>query len=419
MTQSTLGISKLTDWLKMRTAGKRIMQWISYIMIFSVLVVFIFEYPATKADWQFYGTVLDLAVLLVLNILWDQSHYVQMSDRRRLLILWAFNIATDLLVLAAIAFTGRSEVVYLLFMQVAEFAFVFGVWPLGALHCLIDAAATLGILKGFGLSTGQLISVASQLFVGLSFIQVSILLVHRSFQETERSERLLKELETAHGELKAAQEKEKELAVAEERVRLARDIHDGLGHHLTVLSIQLQAADKLVARNPQAAAEAIRLCRTEAQAALDEVRRSVSVMRESPSESRPLAEVLANLARDFAQRTGLSTSFEQNGMEADLSPFTRQTLFRAVQEALTNAQKHGKSVQNIRVQLTYEPAAVRLVIRDDGQAAEGAAPGKTGYGLTGLRERVEQLGGTFQGGPYPEGGFRIEMSIPLPEEDHD
>lgn len=86
---------------------------------------------------------------------------------------------------------------------------------------------------------------------------------------------------------------------------------------------------------------------------------------------------------------------------------------------MTNAQKHGKSVQKIRVQLTYEPAAVRLVIRDDGQAAEGAAPGKTGYGLTGLRERVEQLGGTFQGGPYPEGGFRIEMSIPLPEEDHD
>ena len=68
----------------------------------------------------------------------------------------------------------------------------------------------------------------------------------------------MKELQAAHAELQAAQEKEKELAVAEERVRLARDIHDGLGHHLTVLSIQLQAADKLVERNPQAAVEAIR-----------------------------------------------------------------------------------------------------------------------------------------------------------------
>lgn len=391
------------------------MQWISYIMIFSVLLVFILEYPVGKSAWRFYGTVLLLAALMVLNVLWYLYHEEILCGRLGVRSHLVFNIFTDLLALGAIALTGRSEVVFLLFMQVSQFAFIFGVWPLGILHSLILLAATLGILLGFGISPGDLITTASEVSVGLVFVQVCILLMQRSSKETERAGILLKELQAAHAELQAAQEKEKELAVAEERVRLARDIHDGLGHHLTVLSIQLQAADKLVERNPQAAVEAIRISRAEAQAALEEVRRSVGVMRASPSDSRPLPELLAGLVRDFDERTGLSTSFEQSGDLPHLPDFSGQTIFRAVQEGLTNAQKHGKSVSRIQVKLTREPNAVVLVLRDDGQAAESAAPGKAGYGLTGLRERVEQLGGTFRAGPEQDGGFGIELRIPLPE----
>jgi signal transduction histidine kinase len=419
MKTSPFGISKLTDWLKKRTQGARILQWISYVMIFFVLVVFILEYPVGESDWRYYGTVLILAVMLTLNILWDQSHDIKISPGLKIKFLWAFNIITDLLALVAIALTGRSEIVFLMFMQVSQFAYAFGVWPNGALYSLINLAVIMGIMKGFGLSGDQLISVLLQLSVGLFFVQVFILAALRFAQETERTERLLKELQAAHGELKAAQEKEKELAVVEERVRLARDIHDGLGHHLTVLSIQLQAAEKLVDRNPQAAAEAIRLSRTEAQAALEEVRRSVAVMRQSPGESLPLEDVLSTLTHDFGERTNLETDFEQRGTPLELSPFARQTLFRAVQEGLTNVQKHSREVKRIQVRLEYEPEAVRLSLRDDGQAAKPAAPGQTGYGLTGLRERVEQLGGTLRGGPDPAGGFALELRIPLREDAHD
>jgi signal transduction histidine kinase len=419
MKTSPHGIAKLKDWLKKSTESKRIMQWISYIMIFSVLVVFMLEYPAGRSDWRFYGTVLILAGLLVCNILWDQSHNERMSDRRRLIILWVFNIVTDSLVLGAIALTGRSEVFFLLFMQVTEFAFVFGVWPQGAFHSAILLTVALGILKGFGLSNGEIINVASELSVGLIFVQVSVLLVHRSARATERAERLLQELQATHRELQTAQEKEKKLAVAEERVRLARDIHDGLGHHLTVLSIQLQAAEKLVDRNPQAAAEAIRLSRTEAQAALEEVRRSVAVMRESPRENRPLEDVLSTLAHDFGKRTDLQTDFELKGTPREVSPFARQTLFRAVQEGLTNVRKHGREAKHILVQFEYEPEAVRLSLHDDGQAVQPDAPEQTGFGLTGLRERVEKLGGTLRSGPGRNGGFILEVRIPLREVAHD
>ncbi len=136
-------------------------------------------------------------------------------------------------------------------------------------------------------------------------------------------------------------------------MRLARDIHDGLGHHLTVLSIQLQAAEKLVERNPQAAAEAIRVSRGEAQAALEEVRRSVGVMRQSPAESQPLVEMISNLVHDFDEHTGLQSNFEQNGTPIELSTFAEQTLFRTVQESLTNIQKHARGVKHIRVKLEY------------------------------------------------------------------
>ena len=110
------------------------MQWISYFMVFSVLVIFILEYPLNeKLDWRFYGTVLALGVLLVINILWFQSH--EKLDHRHIRFYgWAFNIVTDLLVLAAFAFTGRGEVIFLLFMQTAQFASIFGVWPAGAIY---------------------------------------------------------------------------------------------------------------------------------------------------------------------------------------------------------------------------------------------------------------------------------------------
>lgn len=320
---------KFSNWLKRRTEGEQtIMRWISYTMIFSVLLVFIIGYPAgqTKLDWRFYGTVLDLAVLLVLNILWYQSIGMKISRQRIILFHWGFNIASEAMVLGAILLTGRYEVVFLLFMQIAQFAAYFGVWPNGAICAVLNLAATLGILASFGDTGLSLFDSGSQLLIGMVFVLVFVLLIELSTKETQRAEGLLKDLQAVNFELKTAQQKEKELAIAEERMRLARDIHDGLGHHLTVLSVQLQAADKLVERNPRAATEAIRLCRVEAQAALEEVRRSVGMMRQTAEESRPLSEMLSSLIHDFDEHTGLTARFEQTGSPLELSNFTRNSL---------------------------------------------------------------------------------------------
>ncbi len=103
--------SRLASWFKKNTEGTLLMQWISYFMIFSVLVIFILEYPTQgKLDWRFFGTVLALGVLLVINILWFQYHEQQFFRQHVLFYHWAFNIVTTLLVLVAFAFTGRSEI---------------------------------------------------------------------------------------------------------------------------------------------------------------------------------------------------------------------------------------------------------------------------------------------------------------------
>jgi signal transduction histidine kinase len=407
---------RLSDWFKKNTEGKQLMQWISYFMIFSVLVIFILEYPAQgNLGWRFFGTVLNLGALLVINILWFQYHGQTIIHRHILFYGWAFNIVTTLLVLTAFAFSGAGEIVFLLFMQIAQFASIFGVWPDGAVYSVVSLGIALGIIKAYGQSNFELIQTAAQFMAGIIFILVFVLLERRSSQASERAEGLLKELQAANSALKAAHKKEKELAIAEERMRLARDIHDGLGHHLTVLSIQLQAAEKLVERNPQAAAQALQVSRSEAQAALEEVRRSVGVMRQSPAESQPLVDMIASLVHDFGEHTGLPSDFEQSGTPVELSAFAEQTLFRTVQESLTNIQKHARGVKHIRVNLAYSVEAIHLAVSDDGQPSEAAASPQGGYGLKGLCERVDQLGGDFCCGPLSSNGFQVDVSIPLQE----
>jgi signal transduction histidine kinase len=404
----------LLAWFKKRIEGPHIFQWINYLMIFSVLVAFIIAPPDAQAGWQFYVVVLALTAVLVLNILWFQYHEQMRATGHKELFAWAFCLASDVLVLGSFLLTGREEVVFLVLMVVATFSSMFGAWPRGIIFALINLAITVGAIKGFGASDASLLQSGSQITVGMLFVMVFVLLTDRAQAETERAENLLKDLLAANLQLKAAHAKEKELAIAEERMRLARDIHDGLGHHLTVLSIQLQAAEKLVGRSPEEAAEAIRISRSEAQAALDEVRQSVGVMRQPAADSQPLAEVLAALVRDFGQHTALQIDFRQSGQPVELAAFARETLFRATQEGLTNVQKHGKNVTHITIRLEYTPAAVELVVQDNGQKPDLTDPHPAdSFGLTGLRERLEQLGGSLHSGPGREAGFELAAHIPL------
>jgi signal transduction histidine kinase len=408
--------STIKAWFKTNTQGLRLLQLCVYGAIIIVLAIFLVNHSPNLAEWRFYGTVVALAFLLVLNITWANPR-PPASARLHIAQQWAFLIPSSILILAIVWMSGLFDAAYLLSILCIQAGFKRGVWPAGLIFGAANLAAWLVLQMAMGMPAATIVMVESYLASGIVFALLATTLLERYSNQTKRAERLLEELQTANLELKAAHQKETDLAIAQERLRLARDIHDGLGHHLTVLSIQLQAASKLVARDPQAASGAIETCRSETQAALEEVRHSVSVMRQSPQVDQSLPEALAALAQSFDRLTGLHVSFELVGNAFDLAPIARQTFYRAVQEGLTNVQKHAKGAQHIHICLVYAPQSVRLSVQDDGQGLSAAAlPSPAGFGLEGLRERVEQLGGVFHSGPGETRGFELEICIPIRED---
>jgi signal transduction histidine kinase len=228
----------------------------------------------------------------------------------------------------------------------------------------------------------------------------------------ERAENLFAELETAHSDLKRYAEQASELARSEERNRVAREIHDSLGHYLTVVNVQLEAAGKLFDRDPKKAQEAVAQAKISASEALSEVRRSVRALRPSAMEKRKGPGALAVLAREFGG-TGITVSFEVQGQERDLSPEAELLLYRALEEGLTNALKYSGS-SRVQTKLAFEPFSVRLTVADNGCGSSGNARGLggTGFGIPGLEERASALGGRVSAADADGGGFVLEVELP-------
>jgi signal transduction histidine kinase len=215
------------------------------------------------------------------------------------------------------------------------------------------------------------------------------------------------QLEEAHRQLQAESLQAAALAAAEERNRIAREIHDVLAHSLTVIVVQAQAIQRLVRTDPEAAERQADTVATLAREGLQEARRSVAALRSQPAEVDGLS-TLRRLVEEFGRQTGTATTFTVRGNERPLSPNAWTTLYRVTQEGLTNARRHGQA-RSVAVELAFGDA-VRLTLDDDG--ASPTAPVVPGNGLTGMRERAERLGGQIRFGPRPGGGFRVALELP-------
>ncbi len=396
--------------------GIELIRLTTYVIIFIMLLLFILENRADLARWRFYGTIAGLALILVINLVWDRLALRLFNENTGSLLLVT---ASGALMLITAWLGHYITIIYLYFMIAAQAFIIFNfrraLWLVGCL-----AAAYLLEMRLLGIELEGMLSLGSGLLVGLVFIGTLSRVLTGYAEQTRRAERLAAELQQANADLLAARRREAELAVAEERVRLARDIHDGLGHHLTVLNIQLQAISKLIRRDPQQAEAMLETSREEARAALDEIRRSVAFMRQAPLDGKNLREALANLVDLFNRSSAeLRASLELDGSEADLDAAMATTLYRIAQEGLTNAQKHAEKASTVQIRIEIGAQAVTISVRDDGQAPAAGSTRSLAFGLSGLRERVEQLGGQFEAGPLAGEGFRLQANIPLREKAHD
>ncbi|NCJ07146.1 sensor histidine kinase [Synechococcales cyanobacterium C] len=222
--------------------------------------------------------------------------------------------------------------------------------------------------------------------------------------------RTREQLGFAHEQLRQYSLQVEDLAAVQERNRIARDIHDSLGHALTALNVQLQTAVKLWEVNPMEAKTFLTQARRLGDVAIQEVRQSVHALRVDTRAREPLETAIATLAKDFHQSTGIpvTTDLQIDGI---VPAPVHTTLYRLVQEALTNICKHAHATA-VQVQVQTHPDRIGLTVVDDGRGFQPSAS-LLGFGLQGMQERVEALKGTFHITSTPGAGCRVTVELPL------
>ena len=226
-----------------------------------------------------------------------------------------------------------------------------------------------------------------------------------------KAEELAHQLEIANHQLAEYASQAEELAATQERNRLAREIHDNLGHYLTIVNVQIEAAKVTCESDPSRALEALDKAQDLARKGLTSVRESVSALRVSPVENRSIKEAISELVEESCT-SGVQTEFKLIGKTRAVESKTALAFYRVVQEGLTNVRKHAKA-SRVDVELDFSQAdTIRLTLRDNGI---GAADTSGGFGLIGLRERVQLLGGEFKIETQPDQGFKIEVFLPFVE----
>jgi signal transduction histidine kinase len=240
-------------------------------------------------------------------------------------------------------------------------------------------------------------------------------MARRQLEEKERAEKALEQLDRSRADLEKAYHKlmevsreREQLAVLEERSRLARELHDTLAHTLTAVIVSLEAGKKLIDSKPDRALAEIMKSQEQARKGLEEVRHTVKALRPGDLDNMDFTAAIKGLARDYAG-SGIDIHFDlSEGL--DLPSSWQTNLFRVIQESITNSIRHGKAGM-IKVSLHGNKNGLLLEIEDNGK---GCGEIIEGHGLLGIRERAAALGGRLSFGCREAGGFIVRLALEEP-----
>ncbi|MFI6455570.1 sensor histidine kinase [Streptosporangium amethystogenes] len=198
-----------------------------------------------------------------------------------------------------------------------------------------------------------------------------------------------------------------------ERERLARDLHDTVAHHISAMAIRAQAGIATSASRPNSATEALHVIEAEAAHALDEMRAMVRLLRrDQPAESAPVRRITDLEQLASPGRSGPSVDVEISDDIGDLPLPVEAAIYRIAQESVTNARRHARHATRIEVRIAADDTSVRLRVSDDGDSGLVRSAGSPGYGLIGMIERADLLGGTCEAGPAPDRGWTVTAVLP-------
>lgn len=228
----------------------------------------------------------------------------------------------------------------------------------------------------------------------------------------------LRSVEERAERLERERDNEVKMAMAAERARIARELHDVVAHNVSVIVVQADGASYAIESDVGRARQALETISSTGRLALAEMRRLLGVLRENDDVGEFAPQPGVAQIDDLVEQvrsSGLPVAFEVDGPPVAMSEGRQLTVFRIVQEALTNTLKHGGARVAVSIRLRYAGDALEIRVDDDGRGAAAPDDGR-GHGLAGMRERVAVYGGSVRAAPRPGGGFEVVAQIPVREE---
>ncbi len=281
-----------------------------------------------------------------------------------------------------------------------------------AAHGSRDHANAAGIIAAFAITFALLLDPAADLedaTVQLLLFSTAWLLGDSTRRRRETATALAERAE----QLERTRAAEAAAAVAAERSRIARELHDVVAHHLSMMVVQAEGGAVAASRDPVKAEATFDAIGAAGKQALTEMRRLLGVLKQDAPAAlapQPGAGEITSLV-DGVRSAGLDVRFTVSGEPPELPPAVGLTAYRLVQEALTNCVRHA-GASSVDVRVSYDPDAVRIAVTDDGRGGT-VEPRSGGHGLVAMRERVALVGGTLDAGPAPERGWAVRATLPL------
>jgi signal transduction histidine kinase len=251
----------------------------------------------------------------------------------------------------------------------------------------------------------------------LSIVATSGLIYTLATVIRQRVERdaLIAELEEAHRDLRVASARDVELAALRERNRLAREMHDSLGHALVLIVMKIEAAQRLQAVDPERAAAEWEATKALVRSTMRDLRSSLAGLRLPVLEEQPLSSALADLATGLQESAGVEVDMHVGDEVDALDRGVQEALYRVAQEALANVARHARA-RRAWLRVTLDAGTAQLLVEDDGVGLDAAGSTGEHFGVVGMRERVEALAGSFSIKPRPAGGVELRATVPVGEE---
>src|SRR5713101_74138 len=372
-------------------------------------------------------TIVNFMVFTVLQVIycavlwWLIKNELSENPRKFAIVMVMLTILTVATGLLSFIGLQWDWLLYLVMISIYFMALSLRVAVISGILLYLLLALNLGFLNNWDWSH-LYISLLS-LFPAFVFVAVFSLMFRILDIQKEHAEGLLHqlegsnaELEEAHKQLQSYANEVEELTIVRERTRMAREIHDTLGHYLSILTIQLETISKLQERDPARAAIEVAEARRVASQSMQEVRNAIAALRPTSIATLSLTQAITQLGKEFEQSaTEVELTLDLDTQLPPISPDLQVALYRAAQEALTNVRRHAHA-SKVLVRLRYEDDLLELVVLDNGSGASTSELDNQhgGFGLIGLQERIELLGGQVTYGPAEPTGYRVCIRIHIP-----